>query len=854
MKQHVTFIEKPFSNEDNRQYKKISVEDFIKSVKNPESSKVPDLINQIRSTQDKRKNDELKRRLPAITPHGIFEGRRSLGGIVAGSGILSIDIDNTSKEEAVLLKKKFAKDKYTRAAFFSPNYGLKVLVKMPPININLPGVAKVEKAAFEAIQDKDEYDRGLELYNDGIKARGIKLNPVKEAFLGIFRAYLMYVKNNITTKEIDEPCKDLPRILYVSHDREAYFNPESILFNHSIPKKPDEKKRIPVSRVDSYIGKLLPSASENDIITHCENITSKYYGNFTKGNRNHFVLQFARYLNKYGISELDCREYIHSKYASEDFNEYEIDKAANYIYNSNNAEFATSILANHKLGFADKTLKRVIYQLVGEISAANKKGEFKEKFDVKSTTDGLINKATGSDDYQTANYLQEKLTLEIVQGLVDIIYEEEKEAYGLDNKPKPSKAIYYIRQFFELQHNVITDRPYYRNKRETGVSLKPINQETIFHTLFDNYVLSELRGAIKDYLASDLLPEYHPFIEGFKEMQPYNPELEGSYIDRLTEYITTSDQDFFKTMFKKHMVRSVKCSTTDYANRYCLTLISEKQNIGKSWFIRWLNPFDDTYYAESPIDHNNKDSQITLAETFIYNIEELATANKSNIDKLKSTLSLQYVHCRTPYDKYAKTRHRVTNFFASTNNSEFLVDSENTRWICVEVERIDFAYENDFNKEDIWREAYYLFQNKYNFELTDNEAQRLIDTNIDHCVVTAEEEMIDKYLRPAPQGKGIFVSASEIIVYLIGVMTPDEDRSLNMHPSNIGRGLKKLSFVSRKESINGKQKKGYWVYQSGQMPKSIEGLSNEQINTLIDDSRPKKQKEIKQNKLDFLVD
>ena len=127
MKQHVTFIEKPFSNEDNRQYKKISVEDFIKSVKNPESSKVPDLINQIRSTQDKRKNDELKRRLPAITPHGIFEGRRSLGGIVAGSGILSIDIDNTSKEEAVLLKKKFAKDKYTRAAFIPSLYSSRPL-------------------------------------------------------------------------------------------------------------------------------------------------------------------------------------------------------------------------------------------------------------------------------------------------------------------------------------------------------------------------------------------------------------------------------------------------------------------------------------------------------------------------------------------------------------------------------------------------------------------------------------------------------------------------------------------------------------------------------------------------------
>lgn len=87
-------------------------------------------ISAIRLQDEKGKKDELKKKLPAVTISGVFNGNRIKQNIIAHSGLIQVDLDNI--EDIHLIKKTLADDVYSFAVFESPGgKGLKVLVKIP---------------------------------------------------------------------------------------------------------------------------------------------------------------------------------------------------------------------------------------------------------------------------------------------------------------------------------------------------------------------------------------------------------------------------------------------------------------------------------------------------------------------------------------------------------------------------------------------------------------------------------------------------------------------------------------------------------------------------------------------------
>lgn len=242
------------------------------------------------------------------------------------------------------------------------------------------------------------------------------------------------------------------------------------------------------------------------------------------------------------------------------------------------------------------------------------------------------------------------------------------------------------------------------------------------------------------------------------------------------------------------LVRTIKCALDDnYANRTVLVLASETQSNGKSSFIRWLNPFGShQYYAENPLE-DNKDARIRTSETFIYNLEELATISKFEINRLKAIISQIGTRDRKPYGRQAENIVRRCSFFGSTNRTTFLTDDINTRWLCFEIKKINWNYTTEVEKLQVWAQAYDLYKSGYDCELTQKEGDLRDLRNERFAVSTIEEELLLKYFQPCKETDfgSQFMTSTSILEKL---MLYTRDVRLPITNIWLGRALAKHGF------------------------------------------------------------
>ncbi|MBI4929439.1 MAG: PriCT-2 domain-containing protein [Bacteroidetes bacterium] len=159
--------------------KQISIYEALSKVSSGELEKQ---ILAIRECKIKEERDKLKRNLPSITVSGTFSKGHAKENITEHSGLIQIDFD--SVENPAKTKEIFRNDVFTFATFISPSgTGVKVIVKVSP-----------EKHSESFLLLKKFY---AEKY-------GLKL---------------------------DEKCKDVSRLMFLSHDKNIFVNPNSVLFD-----------------------------------------------------------------------------------------------------------------------------------------------------------------------------------------------------------------------------------------------------------------------------------------------------------------------------------------------------------------------------------------------------------------------------------------------------------------------------------------------------------------------------------------------------------------------------------------------------------------------------------------------
>lgn len=286
---------------------------------------------------------------------------------------------------------------------------------------------------------------------------------------------------------------------------------------------------------------------------------------------------------------------------------------------------------------------------------------------------------------------------------------------------------------WELTHDTI-DAIINVDMRELGYGTRKKPSLSAMKECVTKYAHENRYNPIKDYLIS-LDGKYQPQTTG-----PY-------YIPMLADHIKSPDsqEGIFEKWLFRWMVGSI-AKIMDGQRNPMLVLVSG-QKVGKSTLARWLCPITGKF-KQGAIKPDNKDHIIALTNNFIWEVEELgATTRRSDAESMKSFITLPEIIERLPYGKKPVRKSVMTNFIGTVNfdGAGFLVDiTGNTRFLCVEIDGINFEYTENLNVDDLWAEAYWYYKNvPDSWELTADEEKLQAEINKNYEVISALEDVID---------------------------------------------------------------------------------------------------------------
>ncbi len=362
----------------------------------------------------------------------------------------------------------------------------------------------------------------------------------------------------------------------------------------------------------------------------------------------------------------------------------------------------------------------------------------------------------------------------------------------------------YLAKHYDFRYNTVSNSVEYRPKNAEKYEV--LNENTIFRELQKNGKKISM-ASLNALLASDFVDEHDPIKEYFENLTKWDGY---DHINHLASYVSTKNPKRFVYHLKKHLVRTVACAINDkFFNKHAFIIVGYTQNSGKSSYIRfYCPPALENYQTENfSID---KDGQIALSENFIINLDELATLDKQDINKLKSIFSRDRVKVRHPFGKKAMTTPRRASFFGSTNDQQFLTDETGSvRWLCFEIDRIDWDYSIKIDINKVWSQAYHLYNDK-NFkpQLTPEDIAENEKENRKFQKSSPELEAIIKHLEPGNETND-FMTAFEVME-LLKIYYPTS----RFNHLKVGKVMTQLGFLRtiKRHEIDGKINPVYGYY------------------------------------------
>jgi hypothetical protein len=251
--------------------------------------------------------------------------------------------------------------------------------------------------------------------------------------------------------------------------------------------------------------------------------------------------------------------------------------------------------------------------------------------------------------------------------------------------------------------------------------------------LLDSTILSKMRelnyrsvrSIRHDYERLAYENKYHP-------IKAYLGDQEWDGEDHIGQLIScfNSENDRFDLYFRKWIIGAVARVYETTQNR--VLILSGKQGIGKSRFVRWLaSGVGRRYFISSPIDPDDKDFWKRLANRWIWEVGEFgSTTRRADQDALKFFLSDETVDVRLAYGKDDIHKPALANFISTVNPSAGLLNdtSGNRRYMMAKLvgnpqEAIDWTYE-DIDVNQVWAQAKALYEAGEDWNLSVEEHQQ----------------------------------------------------------------------------------------------------------------------------------
>jgi hypothetical protein len=311
---------------------------------------------------------------------------------------------------------------------------------------------------------------------------------------------------------------------------------------------------------------------------------------------------------------------------------------------------------------------------------------------------------------------------------------------------------------------------------------------------------------IYNIIESDFSPDFHPLRSYLEHLPPWDG---GDHILAMSVSVSVKgeveEQMLFAQYLKKWLVGMVAgWIDPQVVNNVILVLIGEQGSYKTTWFNYLLPPQLRQYFRiKTNSSHMNKDDLLALTQYGLVCYEELDTMRPSELNQLKSAVTMQSVDERIPYDRYPDHRPHVASFCGTGNNIQFLSDpTGNRRWMPFEVESIESPREHPFDYEGIYSQAYALYRRGFQYWFSREEIQKLARHNKAFETPCLEKDLISERFRlPGAGEKGEFVTTTHIFQTIAGNLVRE------LSANKIGRVMTDLGF----QRMRSQGERGYLV-------------------------------------------
>lgn len=599
----------------------------------------------------------------------------------------------------------------------------------------------------------------------------VKINPNK--FIESFHELAQYYWDKFNLA-IDQSCKNKNRLRYLSYDPYLFKNENSKKFIAKTKIKTEKKKESFVFAKNDFT-EILEKVKDIDL---CQDDYKRYCDiGFAIGSQ-------------FGINGLDYFKAICQSGSKYD------PKAIEKHYKNFCKDGGISIATFYHY------VKESGIEIYSEQTKATIKAVNVQKVQGFATVESVAN----------------SLKIQKIEVDEDLIKKliESKEIYTIqEDISNMAKLENFIVENYAPERNTITNEI-----KIDGIVIDDHKLNSIYKTACKVLDFNVAKSDVRDIINSDTTKDFNP-LNSFFSIKEYNKGQIEAYIDCIYP-----NNDYNRWAFKKWLIGSVHNWISPLAETkvspLTLVLCGQKQGTGKTSFFRNLLPEDlQDYLIEKKIDANDKDSMYNLAKGLICFDDEFGGLATKDVKDFKRVADTNWIDIRLPYSAFYSKIKRRASLCGTTNESNILKDvTGNRRLLPINVESIDYDKMIKIDTNSLWREAYKLWREDFDWKIYKAEdIEFLNEHTIKNIDVNPIEELFFTHFsleETSEHTQKVVMNQGEILNYL------NENCATNVSKYDVKDIFVKNKFNYSIYRFNGKVKKGILLYKFEQNQSLIE--------------------------------
>ena len=344
--------------------------------------------------------------------------------------------------------------------------------------------------------------------------------------------------------------------------------------------------------------------------------------------------------------------------------------------------------------------------------------------------------------------------------------------------------------FCEIRQRLFMDRSPIDDPKE--IQIMNLLRKKFFHG--QTLSLDMVRQALLLFGDNNSCNPLRDYLEGLKGEWDGTSRLDGL----LHDWLGAPNTDLAKMYGKKWAISCVARVLSPGCKVDTMLVLKAPQGHGKGTFFRTLAGTcartGYSWYNSSKINIAEKDGRSILRTAWIHEMAELSSMAKKDANVIKNFLDEQHDTFRPVYRTHEVKEPRQCVFTGSTNDDDIGIFKDKTGsrrywFLQLKGKEHHMAYNPTSlakERDQIWAEAVYLFEQGHHWWLTPDEQEESSKVNASHAVQSIHEVLVENYLEEIKEetlahGKTICFTIKEM---LQDIYTDEEGKPTTQRPAN----------------------------------------------------------------------